>query len=251
MLRESIGWSLRSATLIVVLLLANGCTGVAPGSMVSIRPPENWTASIDAIRLRKDDYFRRSLDTPLLAEDVAGFIGLPYWPADPRLYYVGPLHVYAERESFQMITTAGRSRPCERFGWVEFPIDGMPKRLELYRLLDMGSELTAASLLLPFADGTTGKETYPSGRYIDLDGPEGEITITPGPNGSLLAVGPFVLDFNRAFNPSCAYGAPERFACPVTPAVNRLDVRIEAGERGFKMSEAEPAAADDRDAAEG
>jgi uncharacterized protein (DUF1684 family) len=44
-----------------------------------------------------------------------------------------------------------------------------------------------------------------------------------------------VLDLNRAYNPSCAYGAPERFACPVTPKANRLGVRIEAGERGFKL----------------
>ena len=68
-------------------------------------------------------------------------------------------------------------------------------------------------------DATTGTETYPAGRYLELFGPPG---------------GPFALDFNRAQNPSCAYGAPERFACPVTPAENRLELRIEAGETGFK-----------------
>ena len=66
-------------------------------------------------------------------------------------------------------------------------------------------------------------------------GPAGEIRVVPGAGGRLTAAGPFVLDFNRAYNPSCAYGAPERFACPVTPKENRLDLRIEAGERGFKL----------------
>jgi uncharacterized protein (DUF1684 family) len=81
-------------------------------------------------------------------------------------------------------------------------------------------------------DGTTGQETYHAGRYVDLQGPEG---------------GPFVLDFNLAYNPWCAYGAAERYVCPVTPPENRLAVRIEAGERGHRSASepaAEPAAED-------
>ena len=69
-------------------------------------------------------------------------------------------------------------------------------------------------LFLPFKDGTSGKETYAAGRYVDLDGPDG---------------GPFVLDFNRAYNPSCAYGEPERFQCPVPPAENALAVAVTRG----------------------
>jgi len=225
---------------LILLALATGCVGTGPGSMVHIQPPENWEATLEQQRTTKDDFFRRSPETPLLAADVASFDGLDYWSPDPSLFYVGPIHVNPQRVQFEMVTTAGRSRPCERFGWIEFPIEGMPRRLEVYRLLDMERGTTTQSLLLPFADGTTGQETYPSGRYVDLEGPQGEIHITPGPDGRPIAVGPFVLDFNRAYNPSCAYGAPERFACPVTPRENRLEVRIEAGERGFKLSHAEP-----------
>ena len=82
----------------------------------------------------------------------------------------------------------------------------------------------AADFFLAFTDETTGRETYPAGRYIELDGPPG---------------GPYVLDFNLAYNPYCAYGRPERFACPRTPPENRLSVPIEAGERGYRSEDAE------------
>ena len=223
--------------ILILLVLVTGCGGWSPGTMVRISPPRNWEATLERERATKDDFFRRSQESPLLAADVDSFDGLEYWGPDPGLFYVGPIHVNAQRVQFEMLTTAGQSRPCERFGWIEFPIEGMPQRLEVYRLLDMERGTTMQSLLLPFADGTTGQETYPSGRYVDLDGPEGEIHISAGPDGRPIAVGPFVLDFNRAFNPSCAYGAPERFACPVTPRENKLKVRIEAGERGFKLPE--------------
>jgi uncharacterized protein (DUF1684 family) len=70
------------------------------------------------------------------------------------------------------------------------------------------------SVFVPFLDGTSGKESYGAGRYLDLD-PEDD--------------GTYVLDFNLAYHPSCVYDP--RFSCPLTPAENRLPVRIEAGER--------------------
>jgi uncharacterized protein (DUF1684 family) len=216
------------------------CDGVPPGSMVPLRPPTVWQESLESFRASRDTAFRTSPDSPLLAEDVHDFGGLRYWPPDSRFYFAGPIHVYAQKEQFDIVTTAGKSRPCERFGWIEFPLDGGARRLQVYRLLDTDLEPSVGGLLLPFTDGTTGEETYPSGRYVDLEGPPGEIQIVTGPTGDPVALGPFVLDFNRAYNPSCAYGAPERFACPVTPKDNRLGVRIEAGERGFKL----PAARD-------
>ena len=218
------------------LLGAMACRGYPAGTMVPVAPPHGWEPALADARRVKDDFFRRSPESPLLPEDLPTFDGLEYWAPDSHLYYLGPIHVHAEPEQFQMPTTSGGARPCERFGWIEFPVDGLPQRLEVYRLLDMGQGPTVASLLLPFADLTTGKETYPAGRYVDLEGPEGEIPIGRGADGKPLAHGPYVLDFNRAYNPSCAYGAPERFACPTTPPANRLRVAIHAGERGFKAS---------------
>ncbi len=129
------------------------------------------------------------------------------------LYFVGDLQFYAEPETLQLVTTSGQERKAERVGFVAFRIDGEPQRLQVYHLAD-GS----GGLFLPFQDGTTGEETYPAGRYLNLI-----------PSSQ---TGPYELDFNMAYNPSCAYGGAERFACPVTPAENRLDVRVAAGERG-------------------
>jgi uncharacterized protein (DUF1684 family) len=209
--------------------------------MVPILPPGNWEADLQQSRSLKDEAFRESPDTPLLAEHVEGFSGLRYWAPDASYHYAGPIHVHTTKERFDIVTTSGRSRPCEKFGWIEFPVGGLPQKLQVYRLLDMGDGVAgAASLLLPFADGTTGKETYPSGRYVDLQGPTDELHVTNGQDNRPISVGPYVLDFNRAYNPSCAYGAPERFACPVTPAENRLRVRVEAGERGFTLPSPAP-----------
>ena len=231
-------------TLFLLPLLAwltAACGSFGSGSMVPLLPPGNWEAELQQSRSFKDEAFRESPDTPLLASDVPEFAGLQYWDADAEYYYVGPIHVHTEKKRFDIVTTSGRSRPCERFGWIEFPVGGLPQTLQVYRLLDIGEGAGAgASLLLPFADGTTGKETYPAGRYVDLGGPVDELHVTKGWDDRPISVGPYVLDFNRAYNPSCAYGAPERFACPVTPPENRLRVRVEAGERGFTLPPTEP-----------
>ncbi len=178
-----------------------------------------WEETLRADRSDRDRQIREDPATPLLAEDVKTFRGLEYWPPDPALRFVGPVVVNDRLERFTIVTTSGKPRPCERYGTVRFVIEGRTHSLQVYRLLDVAARPGEESLFLPFQDATSGRETYPAGRYVDLTGPRG---------------GPYGLDFNRAYNPSCAYGAADRFACPVTPPENRLGVRIEAGERGYK-----------------
>jgi len=202
----------KPVTWVALLLLLAGCTPQGDGSLLSIPPPPGWEESLVQYRQSKDRTYRQNADSPLRAEDRATFGGLEYFAYDPRLYLVGPIHTYPEPTQFEIVATSGEMRPCEKFGWIRFEVDGAPQELQVYRLLDIDS------IFLPFMDATTGQETYPAGRYIDVVGPSG---------------GPYVIDFNQAYNPSCAYGEPSRFACPVTPPENRLDVRIEAGERGF------------------
>lgn len=76
------------------------------------------------------------------------------------------------------------------------------------------------SLFVPFLDATSGTETYGAGRYLDLE-PEED--------------GTYTLDFNLAYHPSCVYDI--RYSCPLTPAENRLPIRIEAGERLLPTNE--------------
>lgn len=205
-----------------VLVALGGCKTTPSGALSPIPPPEGWRETVIEWRESKNTQFKNDPQTPLLAEDVPGFESLDYWEPNPDYYFVGQVNMYVQPEQFEIVTTSGQVRPCARVGWVSFKLDGQMLTLQVYRLLDQAPQSGGAAFFVPFMDGTTGQETYHAGRYLDLQGPEG---------------GPFVLDFNMAYNPSCAYGAPERFACPATPAENRLPVRIEVGERGFKAEQ--------------
>lgn len=98
----------------------------------------------------------------------------------------------------------------ERVGVLEFSLGGQPMSLAAF--VEEGQALE--NLFVPFADLTTGKETYPAGRYLD---------IRP------TSTGFYNVDFNLAYNPTCAYNAS--YDCPYPPASNRLKVEIRAGEK--------------------
>jgi len=216
----------KSTGLLLVFLLALAGCGTQPsGALISIPPPEHWQEHLLSQRAEKDRYFGSDPQSPLTAEDLASFVGLEYWKPDAGYYFVGRVNSYLDPERFEIVSTSGKLRPCEKVGWVGFEIDGQQLRLQVYRMLDQEPLAGGRGFFLPFMDGTTGEETYPAGRYIELQGPEG---------------GPFVLDFNTASNPWCAYGSPERYVCPVTPPENRLPVRIEAGERGYRVKREPP-----------
>jgi hypothetical protein len=209
------------AGLAAALVVGAACSPTGSGRMVVVPAPQDWRERLLQSRADKDRVFVEDPQSPLLPEDRAGFRGLEYWPPDPGLRFVGPIHPYEAPERVSLVTTSGKQRPGERYGWLSFVHDDQVLVLQIYRLLDAPPTDGAAALFLPFADETSGRETYPAGRYVDLE---------------QLPDGRYVLDFNRAANPSCAYGAPERYACPVTPAANRLAVRIAAGERGYRRA---------------
>jgi len=197
-----------------------GCGSPGGAVLVAETPPAGWADDILAARGQRDADFASDPDSPIPPADRGAFRGLDYWPPDPAYRFVGEIHPYPPSEPFEIITTTGRARPCVRHGWVSFELGGQRWNLQVYRLLDSPEAADPIDeLFLPFTDRTTGKETYPAGRYVPLSEDER---------------GRIVVDFNRAHNPLCAYGMPERYACPVTPAENRLAVRIEAGERGFR-----------------
>ena len=164
-------------------------------------------------RADKDEYFREAEDSPIPAAERPTFLGLPYFPVDEALRFEGlTLEPYtgSEPASFQIPTSDGKLRDAERAGVFRFEIDGATQTLTGYTFAHGHSD----SVFVPFLDGTSGRESYGAGRYLDLY-PEDD--------------GTYALDFNLAYHPSCVYDA--KFSCPLTPAENRLPVRIEAGER--------------------
>ena len=175
--------------------------------------PANYTDAVAQFREQKDAYYRSGLHSPIPVDEREAFAGLPYYTVDEGLVFEDRrLEPYEgdEPENFQIPTSDGQLRPAHRAGVLRFDVAGEPRQLTAYTF-DGGD---GESLFVPFLDVTSGRETYGAGRYLDLE---------PEDDGS------YTLDFNLAYHPSCVYDP--RFSCPLTPAENRLPVRIEAGER--------------------
>jgi uncharacterized protein (DUF1684 family) len=169
--------------------------------------------AVAAFRAEKDESFRSSHDSPIPHDQRHDFAGLPYFDVDEDLRFEGlTLEPYTGSEPvrFQIPTSDGQLRDAERAGVFRVPLGGATQTLTGYVFSAGDSD----SVFVPFLDATSGTETYGAGRYLDL-WPEDD--------------GTYALDFNLAYHPSCVYDA--RFSCPITPAENRLPVRIEAGER--------------------
>jgi len=174
--------------------------------------------SVLQARQERDRAFKSNPQSPILPEDRVRFQKLDYFPLNPGLRFRLKLNRYPAPARIRMATNTGEVREGLRYGYFEFSVAGEVCRLQVYRL-DENEEPGRPYLFIPFRDATTGKETYAAGRYLDL--PE---------NTS----GTYDLDFNRAYNPSCAYGGD--FSCPTPPAENRLKIPITAGEKKYPLA---------------
>lgn len=139
-----------------------------------------------------------------------GFTGLTYWDGSPAWKVTARFVPHPAGKRLAIVDITGLTTEMANAGALEFEKDGTPYRLEA--LGDPGGEL-----FVIFGDRTSGHGSYPAGRYLDLPAPD--------------ASGQVVIDFNHAYNPPCAFTP---FAtCPLTPAENRLDLRVEAGEKAY------------------
>ncbi len=145
--------------------------------------------------------------SPGLQEDVE----LRWYPVDPALRLRAALE--PDRAPQPIASTASADRPAERAGWVTLQLDGTSVRLALTHMLEPG--YAPDHLDLYFRDGTTGDGSYEVGRYVSVE---------RAGDGSDDAI----VDFNRAYNPSCALSP--FYNCPIPPLENRISVSIRAGE---------------------
>lgn len=163
---------------------------------------------IESGRAAKDSLFRYASTSPIPASARAAFAGLAYFPVDPRYRVVGELQAYGRRQRLQVPTSGGESIAMERYGRFAALWERQPLLLEVYRSLESGE------LVIMFRDATSGRQTYAGGRYVPVEMQPGRLP---------------VVDFNRAYQPYCAYN--EGYACPLPPATNRLGFAVLAGER--------------------
>ena len=176
--------------------------------------PHDYVGAIEGYRAEKDAFFKSAPGSPVPLDERDAFTGLPYYPVNVDLVFeeltVEP-YTGTEPTTFQIPTSDGKLRPARRAGTFTFEAGGESRRLTAYELEGAHSD---GRLFLPFLDATSGSETYGAGRYLDLE---------PDEDGT------YAIDFNLAYHPSCVYAS--HFSCPLTPAENRLPIRIEAGER--------------------
>ena len=139
------------------------------------------------------------------------FEGPDYFPYDSTLVFPVVLEPALERDTLGLSTTVGPPRPYVRYGAFAFQHGGRMQRLAVYQPAGPNPRQL---LFVPFLDVTSNRSTYGAGRYLDLRENER---------------GVYVLDFNRAYNPYCAYDS--RFSCPLPPAENRLGFAVTAGQK--------------------
>ena len=175
--------------------------------------PEDYARDLNLQRKEKDSYFQADPDSPIPGEVRGAFRGLEYFPPDRAYRLRVRLTKLPSPEPVTLATSKGIPRPMVRYGYFGFEIDGVKQRLYAYKAAPQpGHHHEDASLFVPFRDATSGKESYGAARYLDLeDEPSGE----------------YVLDFNLAYNPYCAYS--DDSVCPFPPKANWRTAPVRAG----------------------
>jgi uncharacterized protein len=170
-----------------------------------------YADSIGQWRFEKDEFMHRSSESPIPADRRETFPPLSYFPVEPEYRVPASLTVARTDDVIEIPTSRGERRPHNRIGRLSFTLKG--RLLTLTAFVEVGQQ-DINHLFVPFGDLTNGPETYPGGRYLELD---------------RTATGIYDLDFNRAFHPFCYYNP--KYDCPYPPRENRLPIPIRAGER--------------------
>lgn len=169
---------------------------------------------IEGFRKRRDEFFKDHPRSPLKKEKRREFHGLDYYPIDLKYFFSGKIrryrfHISNPKYYAEFLTNKGMYKRYVRYGIFDFELEGERYEIEVYK------SILSDNLFVPFKDRTSGKETYELGRYLDAEILPGYYTI---------------IDFNKAYYPSCAYNT--KYVCVIPPEKNFLDIEIRAGERG-------------------
>ena len=175
-------------------------------------------ASIKDFQKTLNTEFADPEESPLTEEDFKKFKELTFYEIDTT-YVIEAEFVRTPSESpFAMPTTTDRTPIYVKYGEAYFKLKGKQYKLNIYQSQDLSTNPEYLDyLFIPFTDESNGHGTYPGGRYIDFKIP---------------TTNKITLDFNKAYNPYCAYSG--RYSCPIPPAENNLKVAIPVGVRYSK-----------------
>ncbi len=205
---------MNSNRIILLLVVSVSIAIFAYAFMGTGQKSDKYSEEIQAKRAQKNHKFRTAREaSPLSETQKKSFTGLNYFEPNPTFRVQAQLEKLADDSIYAFRTTKKTMRHMKKYAVLKFQINDKPLKMIALRGLD---PLTSAMLFVPFTDETSGAETYGAGRYLDL----------PIPKTDRMT-----LDFNMAYNPYCAYN--QHYECPLPPAENHLNIRIEAGEKVF------------------
>lgn len=178
---------------------------------------QDWIEDIQHYRDSVDQVFADPEFSILKEEDVESFHGLSYYEINEKFRVKATFEPVDKSDYFKMKTTTERLPEYRVFGMLSFTLNGASFTIPVYQNKELVKRKGYEHyLFLPFTDETNYEGSYPGGRYLDFqstDIVEGEVT----------------LDFNRCYNPYCAYN--DRYSCPIPPTENHIATKIEAGVR--------------------
>lgn len=194
---------------ILLLLFANLTTGYAQEASLHTTA-EEYQANLNT-------QFKDPEKSPLTIEDRKQFEKLDFFTIDTAFVVVAQFVRTPSEAPFAMPTTTDRAPIYVKFGELYFNLKNKDFKLNVYQNQELISDPEYYDyLFIPFTDNTNGVESYGGGRYLDFRIP---------------TVSTVVLDFNKAYNPYCAYNG--RYSCPIPPAENNLDIEISAGVKAY------------------
>lgn len=171
--------------------------------------PDPWREELETERRMKDEFMARDPESPFVSSRVP-FHPLRYFAPDPKYRVRANLKRVPVPEEAYLRTNRDGQAVMRRLGDLSFTIGDRTARLSVYH----AGEGVGTSVFVPFRDLTSGRESYGPGRYVTLELTEDDV---------------YEIDFNRAFNPYCAY--TDDYECGFPPAENDLPVAVRAGER--------------------
>ena len=176
-----------------------------------------WYSELIEHRKKRDEELKTEADSPIPTDEREKFTGLNYFEPDNSYSVAADFIRLKKPKSVWFATSDGKEKEYIKFATITFVLKGKTFSLAAYY-----SEKVRAKpglekhVFVPFKDLTNLVETYGGGRYLDLDEPTGNV---------------IQLDFNRAYNPYCAYS--DGYSCPKVPEENYLNIRIASGEKNL------------------
>ena len=176
---------------------------------------QSYNDSVMRYRQQYKHDFLTDAHSPLKAKDTSY---LRFYAADNTYRVVAAFARTPGSKPFLMPTHSGKDKPFKEYGILSFSIHDTELVLHVYQGIDMMNDPNKNYLFIPFTDLTNYEETFGGGRYIDLSTTD-------------IHDNTYLLDFNKCYNPYCAYA--EGYSCPIPPQENSLKIEIRAGEKLF------------------